>query len=92
MTDIDPMVELLRPENEIEAREIEALLKQAGIECRLVSLAETPYPSTGMVPELWGRVLVPTSQLEKAEEVAAAYIDSEPEPIGNAESRVACRA
>ena len=84
MADIDQMVELLRSANEVEAREIETLLKQAGIDCRLVSLSQTPYPGTGLEGAVWGRVLVPTSQLAKAEEIAAAYIESEPEPIGEA--------
>ncbi len=78
------MVELYRPLNEVEGREIASLLRESGIAHHLVCLTDTPYPSIGMKPPEWGKIMVDPGQVQKAEALIEAYIGSEPEAIGDA--------
>ena len=70
MSDQDSIVEVYCAKNEAEARLIETMLKEAGVECRVVgqfltgAVGEIP-PGMASSPGIW----VPANRLEAAREV-----------------------
>ena len=69
---------LYAPDDEVEARAIEALLRDAGVRFSIRANADTAYPGVLDMGRGWGEIRVHPDDLEDAQNLVADWLESEP--------------
>ena len=73
------MKNLIKPENEAEAIALQAILKQHGIQAKIVSFHDTAYDGLFQHQYGWGVIRVPESDYARAGEIIKEWKGAVPE-------------
>ena len=73
------MKNLIKPENEAEAIVLQAILKQHGIQAKIVSFHDTAYDGLFQHQYGWGVIRVPESDYARAEQIVREWQGAAPE-------------
>lgn len=69
---------LYAPDDEVEARALEALLRDSGVRFSIRANADTAYPGVLDAGRAWGEIRVHPDDLEDAQHLVADWLESEP--------------
>ncbi len=72
------MKNLIKPENEAEARALKSLLKEHDIDAEIVSFHDTAYDGLFQAQYGWGVIRVAEKDFQKAEVLVKEWLDSAP--------------
>ncbi|MEM9073008.1 MAG: hypothetical protein AAGE52_31170, partial [Myxococcota bacterium] len=71
------MRHLYEPDDEIEARALEGLLRQAGLRVSIRAFEDTAYPGITDKHRAWGEIRVHPEDFEEAQHLVADWLESE---------------
>ena len=75
------MKNLLKPDNEAEAIALQAILKQHGIQAKIVSFHDTAYDGLFQHQYGWGVIKVPESDYPRARQIIQEWKGAAPEKV-----------
>lgn len=78
---------IYRPSDDAEARLIESLLQEQGIDCMVVQHQDTAYPGIGDRRSGWGEIRVDPQDVERAEACIREWQQAESEDLEQAAMR-----